>query len=217
MVRVRAARGRSWGCASSPSGRRSGAARPRRDALSSDRRDPLSPGRDGLAPIPDGRSCGLTDVRARSPGRDGTLHAWQTKPASTRASITTSPPSRSSSGARARPSPSWVRSPPRIRPRMRWRPSGSGRSERRPRTGNGRTADDAKDFVTSSNRARDLTWLVALAAALWGTDALLRLPLALQVAAPTIVFGEHVVLVLVLLPFLPLAIRAFRTLDTGGK
>jgi drug/metabolite transporter (DMT)-like permease len=71
--------------------------------------------------------------------------------------------------------------------------------------------------VTSNNRARDLTWLVALAAALWGTDALLRLPLALQIAAPTIVFGEHVVLVLVLLPFLPRAIRAFRTLDTGGK
>ena len=71
--------------------------------------------------------------------------------------------------------------------------------------------------MTSNNRARDLTWLVALAAALWGTDALLRLPLALQVAAPTIVFGEHVVLVLVLLPFLPRAIRAFRTLDTGGK
>jgi hypothetical protein len=38
--------------------------------------------------------------------------------------------------------------------------------------------------VTSNNRIRDLTWLVALAAALWGTDALLRLPLALQVAAP---------------------------------
>jgi DME family drug/metabolite transporter len=71
--------------------------------------------------------------------------------------------------------------------------------------------------VTSSNRARDLTWLVALAAALWGTDALLRLPLALQVAAPTIVFGEHVVLVLVLLPFLPRSLHAFRTLDTGGK
>ena len=44
--------------------------------------------------------------------------------------------------------------------------------------------------MTSNNRARDLTWLVALAAALWGTDALLRLPLALQVAAPTIVFGD---------------------------
>ncbi len=66
-------------------------------------------------------------------------------------------------------------------------------------------------------RARDLTWLVALAAALWGTDAILRLPLARDVAAPTIVFGEHVVLVLVLLPFLPRALRAFRRLDARGR
>ena len=66
-------------------------------------------------------------------------------------------------------------------------------------------------------RARDLTWVVALAAALWGTDALLRLPLARELAAPTIVFAEHVVLVLVLLPFLPRAIRAFGRLDTRGR
>ena len=66
-------------------------------------------------------------------------------------------------------------------------------------------------------RTRDLTWVVALAAALWGTDALLRLPLARELAAPTIVFAEHVVLVLVLLPFLPRAFRAFGRLDTGGK
>ncbi len=64
---------------------------------------------------------------------------------------------------------------------------------------------------------RDLTWVVALAAALWGTDALLRVPLAREVAAPTIVFAEHAVLVLVLLPFLPRALRAFRTLDTRGR
>ena len=66
-------------------------------------------------------------------------------------------------------------------------------------------------------RSRDLTWVVALAAALWGTDALLRLPLAREVAAPTIVFAEHAVLVLVLLPFLPRALRAFAALDTGGR
>ena len=59
--------------------------------------------------------------------------------------------------------------------------------------------------------------MVALAAALWGTDALLRLPLARELAAPTIVFAEHAVLVLVLLPFLPQALRAFGRLDTGGK
>ncbi len=72
-------------------------------------------------------------------------------------------------------------------------------------------------MIKTGTRARDLTWVVALAAALWGTDALLRLPLALQVAAPTIVFGEHVVLVLVLLPFAPRAVRAFRLLDTGRQ
>jgi drug/metabolite transporter, DME family len=65
--------------------------------------------------------------------------------------------------------------------------------------------------------ARDLTWLVALGAALWGSDALLRLPLARDVAAPTIVFAEHAILVLVLLPFLPRAIRAFRRLDARGR
>jgi drug/metabolite transporter (DMT)-like permease len=71
--------------------------------------------------------------------------------------------------------------------------------------------------VTTIFRTRDLTWLVALAAALWGTDAVLRLPLAQQVQAPTIVFAEHAVLVVVLLPFLPRAVRAFGKLDWGGK
>ena len=70
---------------------------------------------------------------------------------------------------------------------------------------------------TTVLRARDLTWVVALAAALWGTDALLRLPLARQVSAPTIVFAEHAVLVVVLLPFLPAALRAFARLDLRGR
>ena len=37
---------------------------------------------------------------------------------------------------------------------------------------------------------------IAIAAALWGTDALLRKPLADSTQAATIVFGEHLVLVL---------------------
>ena len=41
--------------------------------------------------------------------------------------------------------------------------------------------------------------LVAAAAALWGTDALLRRPLAHSTQAATIVFAEHVVLVLLTL------------------
>ncbi|MGI5127046.1 DMT family transporter [Pseudonocardia sp. CA-107938] len=53
-------------------------------------------------------------------------------------------------------------------------------------------------------------WLVAVAAALWGTDGLLRQPLAQAVPAATVVFWEHLIVVVVLLPFLPSAVRAFR-------
>jgi drug/metabolite transporter, DME family len=56
----------------------------------------------------------------------------------------------------------------------------------------------------------DRTWLIAVAAALWGTDGLLRQPLAGQLPAATIVFWEHLLIVLVLVPFLPSAVRAFR-------
>ena len=67
--------------------------------------------------------------------------------------------------------------------------------------------------IAVGRRARDLTWLVALAAALWGTDGLMRLPLAEHVAAPTVVVSEHIVLVLLTLPFLPRSIRALRRCD----
>lgn len=53
-------------------------------------------------------------------------------------------------------------------------------------------------------------WLVAVAAALWGTDGLLRQPLANALPAATVVFWEHLIVVAVLLPFLPAAARAFR-------
>lgn len=53
-------------------------------------------------------------------------------------------------------------------------------------------------------------WLVAVAAALWGTDGLLRQPLAQAVPAAAVVFWEHLIVVVVLLPFLPSAFRAFR-------
>ena len=53
-------------------------------------------------------------------------------------------------------------------------------------------------------------FLIAIAAALWGTDALLRRPLARSTEAATIVFGEHVVLVLLTLPLIPGAIVAVR-------
>ncbi|QWF80926.1 DMT family transporter [Amycolatopsis sp. CA-230715] len=56
----------------------------------------------------------------------------------------------------------------------------------------------------------DRTWLVAVAAALWGTDGLLRLPLAEALPSGTVVFWEHLLVVLVMSPFLPAAVRALR-------
>jgi len=50
--------------------------------------------------------------------------------------------------------------------------------------------------------------LIATAAAMWGTDALFRRPLAQSTSAATIVFGEHVLLVLLTLPLLVPALRA---------
>lgn len=49
---------------------------------------------------------------------------------------------------------------------------------------------------------------MAVAAALWGTDGLLRLPLADALPAATVVFAEHLLVVAVLLPLLPRAVRA---------
>ncbi|MBW0115421.1 EamA family transporter, partial [Pseudonocardia sp. KRD-169] len=57
--------------------------------------------------------------------------------------------------------------------------------------------------ATPVSAPSDRTWLVALAAALWGTDALLRQPLAGALPASTIVFWEHLIIVVVLTPFLP--------------
>ena len=54
---------------------------------------------------------------------------------------------------------------------------------------------------------RDLTWVVALAACFWGTSALMRDPLARVLDAATIVMWEHLVLVLVLSPWLLPALR----------
>ena len=66
-------------------------------------------------------------------------------------------------------------------------------------------------------RARDLTWVVAVGAGLWGTDAWFRKGLAQETAAPTLVFAEHLMLVILTLPFLPRAIRAFRRIPGTAK
>ncbi|OLT46388.1 multidrug DMT transporter permease [Saccharomonospora sp. CUA-673] len=49
---------------------------------------------------------------------------------------------------------------------------------------------------------------MAIAAALWGTDGLLRLPLATDLPASTVVFWEHLIIVAVLAAFVPRAVRA---------
>jgi DME family drug/metabolite transporter len=50
--------------------------------------------------------------------------------------------------------------------------------------------------------------LIALAAAMWGTDPIIRKDMSFTTSATTIVFGEHVILVALTLPFLFPALRA---------
>ena len=50
--------------------------------------------------------------------------------------------------------------------------------------------------------------LIAVAAAMWGTDPIIRKTMSGTTSATTIVFGEHVILVLCTLPFLRPALRA---------
>jgi drug/metabolite transporter, DME family len=60
-----------------------------------------------------------------------------------------------------------------------------------------------------STTARDRTLIVALAAAMWGLDGLLRKPLATALQPATVVLWEHLIAVLVLLPFAPRAVQVF--------
>ena len=53
----------------------------------------------------------------------------------------------------------------------------------------------------------DRTWLVALAASLWGLSALWRSPLAKEYPSLAIVFWEHLVLVVLISPWLVPAVR----------
>ncbi len=52
--------------------------------------------------------------------------------------------------------------------------------------------------------------LVALAAALWGTDGVFRRSLAMELPAVTVVFWEHLILVLITMPWLRRALRTAR-------
>jgi len=78
-------------------------------------------------------------------------------------------------------------------------------------------ADIPRPTFPGTTRRGDLTWLVALAAALWGTDSLLRVPLVSQLPTPLIVVVEHLVCLVVLVPLLPRAIRGFLRLTRRQK
>jgi drug/metabolite transporter (DMT)-like permease len=52
--------------------------------------------------------------------------------------------------------------------------------------------------------------LVAIGASLWGTDAILRVPLLAKMSPSAIVFSEHLVLLLYSVPAVALGWRAFR-------
>lgn len=65
-------------------------------------------------------------------------------------------------------------------------------------------------MTSNATETTDRTWLVAVAAALWGTDGLLRVPLAETLPSATVVFWEHLLVAVLLLPWLPAAVRALR-------
>jgi drug/metabolite transporter (DMT)-like permease len=65
---------------------------------------------------------------------------------------------------------------------------------------------------------QDRTWMVALAASMWGTSALMREPLLeMGFSASVIVLAEHTVLVLCLIPWLAPAVRAFARASTSAQ
>lgn len=68
-----------------------------------------------------------------------------------------------------------------------------------------------------ASRVGDRTWLIAVAASLWGFSSLLREPLAKQLPALAIVLAEHIVLVLLVSPWLFSAVRALRRSSTRTK
>jgi drug/metabolite transporter, DME family len=59
--------------------------------------------------------------------------------------------------------------------------------------------------------------LIVVAATLWGTSGVLRSQLTLELPPATVVFHEHLLLVLFTLPWLPRALRTFRGLPLRGK
>ena len=66
-------------------------------------------------------------------------------------------------------------------------------------------------------RRQDRTWLIALAASLWGLSALWREPLAKQYPSLAVVFWEHVVLVVLVSPWIVGGVREVLRASTRTK
>jgi len=69
---------------------------------------------------------------------------------------------------------------------------------------------------TGADRRRDGTGWIALAAALWGSDAYLRSHLVESIPAATVVLAEHAIAVVILLPLIVRTWRQVARLDTRG-
>jgi DME family drug/metabolite transporter len=70
---------------------------------------------------------------------------------------------------------------------------------------------DAEDAVGQDMAPlRDRTWVVAVAAAMWGLDGLLRKPLATTLDAATVVLWEHLIAVIAICWLIPPAIAVYR-------
>lgn len=63
--------------------------------------------------------------------------------------------------------------------------------------------------TTAARGVADRTWLIAIAASMWGFSGLLRAPLSKEYASSSIVLGEHLILVLLVSPVLVGALRAW--------
>jgi drug/metabolite transporter, DME family len=72
------------------------------------------------------------------------------------------------------------------------------------------------DVAARSGRQRDGTGWVALAAALWGSDAYLRSHLVTSIPAATVVLAEHAMVVVILLPLIVRTWAQVRRLDLRG-
>lgn len=71
--------------------------------------------------------------------------------------------------------------------------------------------------MTTTTRRGDRTWLVAVAASLWGVSSLWRSPLAKEYPSLTIVFWEHLVLTLLTLWWLVPAVRRLAVASVRTK